>query len=540
MYSFVTLPVAPASLINNNDEESSASGINNNDDIIFTTPVDTGAPSYFSSAVGNFIKVANLNLGVSGQVLGINDADHLVGYIKEGEIGFQGFVYADGTTTIIQDPTDNNNIFGTMILGINDAGQMIGINGAGNLPDNSFLYKNGVFTYFSDGFQATGINNEGEVVGTLIDSSGVQHGAVYNGTTYTTFDDPSAAAGETQPTGINNSGQIVGDYFDGNGVQHGFLYSNGTFTTIDDPLGSKGTVITGINDQGQIVGSYSDASGLYGFFADTSTISTVAVQLDYLAMTRTGLPLDQATSIANSIDAGSTTEFAFMNSLFVQVADTTVPAVAVEASMYGAVGSSAEITLLATQFLPAQVAYAIQTGYDPLVFACQTLGLVFAFGNEAGNTGFANNYGPSNAAMPNNSAGDATFAVAATNAIFGSTQTANTAPAILGYVHFLEGFFTANGVVGVANPTADQIVIAARAGAWGDAVAIALENPTLAPLAGQTINFLDNAAQGTAIYSAPFSSQPTPLPFQGQDTSATTSDAQLIGVGAPTDHVHFQ
>jgi hypothetical protein len=273
-------------------------------------------------------------------------------------------------------------------------------------------------------------------------------------------------------------------------------------------------------------------------FNDLTIFSTPAVvQSDYLAIARTSLPLDQATTEANAINGATTTEIQYINSLLSQVADTTVPVVAVEGSMYGAVGSSAVITNLVTNFLPGQIAYANQNGLDPGVFACLETALVFAFANESGSTAFTNNFGPSNSAMPATAPGDAAFAAAATNAIFGSAQTANTANALLGYVNFLEGFFTANGIVGVQNPTADQIVIAARAGAWGEGVAIALEN-NLGSLPGQTTNFLEDAAQGTAIYSASFSSQATPALFQGQPTtSATASVIQVTGVATPVDHI---
>jgi hypothetical protein len=228
-----------------------------------------------------------------------------------------------------------------------------------------------------------------------------------------------------------------------------------------------------------------------------------------------------------------------MDDLLSHSTDTNIPVIAVEGSMYSAVGSSAEITKLATQFLPGQLAYANQVGLDPEVFACLETALVFAFGNESGSHAFANNFGPSNAAMPATAAGDAAFAAAATNAIFGSAQTVNTAPAILGYVHFLEGFFTANGIVGVQNPTANQIVIAARAGAWGEGIAIALEN-NLGPFAAQTTNFLEDAAQGTAVYSASLSSQPIAAPFQGAaSVSAATaaSHVQVTGLATPIDHI---
>ncbi len=105
-----------------------------------------------------------------------------------------------------------------------------------------------------------------------------------------------------------------------------------------------------------------------------------------MAITRTELPLDQATSIANSINAGTQTEAQFVADLLSQVADTTIPAVAVEGSMYNAVGSSAEITMLVTQFLPSQIVNAIQYGLNTQVYACEALGLAFAFGDENGGT----------------------------------------------------------------------------------------------------------------------------------------------------------
>ncbi len=265
-------------------------------------------------------------------------------------------------------------------------------------------------------------------------------------------------------------------------------------------------------------------------------VTSQTIQNDYLAITRTALSLDQATTEATAINASTTTEFQYVNGLLSQVADTTTPVVAVEASMYGAVGSSAVITNLVTNFLPGQLAYAMQAGLDPEVFACLETALVFAFSNKTGATTFANNYGPSHTTMPATAAGDAAFAAAAATAIFGSAQTSNTANALLGYVHFLEGFFTANGISGVQDPTADQIVIAARAGAWGEGVAIALEN-NLGALPGQVTNFLEDAAQGSAVYSASLSSQPTAAPFQGAATPSAATTVQVTGVAAPVDHI---
>ena len=116
--------------------------------------------------------------------------------------------------------------------------------------------------------------------------------------------------------------------------------------------------------------------------------------------------------------------------------------------------------------------------------------------------------------------------------------TANTPGAIDGFVSNWEAFYASHGISGIANATAVQIDLAARGAAWGDAVGVALAN-NLGPLNAQAINFLEDAAQGTAIYLASLSNQPSHAPFQGAATAAVASAAgsvQLTGVAAHIDH----
>ncbi len=261
---------------------------------------------------------------------------------------------------------------------------------------------------------------------------------------------------------------------------------------------------------------------------DLNVIVTAAeIQNIYLAITRTALSDEGVATIVDQINDGRATVFEYVNGALSGATNTTIPAVAVEASMYGVTGSSAEITTLVTQFLPGQLANATQHGFNPLVYASEAVGLVFAFGDENGGTGFATTFGPSNLSMPNTAGGDAAFATAASTAIFGSAATANTSSVIQTWVANWNAFYTTNGVVGIAQPTADQIDLAARGAAWGDAVGVALAND-LGPLEGQVINFLECAAQGTAVYSASLASQPIHSPFQGEPV-------QLVGVGIYSD-----
>ena len=86
-----------------------------------------------------------------------------------------------------------------------------------------------------------------------------------------------------------------------------------------------------------------------------------------------------------------------------------ISAIAVQASMYGSVGTSAKVDMLVNQFLRSQAANAIEFGLNPLVYNSEALGLAFAFSNGTGSKAFANNFGPTNASLPNTTAGDAAF-----------------------------------------------------------------------------------------------------------------------------------
>jgi hypothetical protein len=286
-----------------------------------------------------------------------------------------------------------------------------------------------------------------------------------------------------------------------------------------------------------------DAQGLFDFTLNllpdnplSPFNSPQSIQNDYFGITRLQLSSDDAATENQAILDKTTTERIFVDGLLSQVQNTTIPAVAVEGSMYGAVGTSDEITQLATVFLPPQVQNAIQNGLNPQVYACEALGLAFAFGNENGATTFDTSFGPSNPTTRATPAGDAAFATLAANAIFASDANANTPGAIQQFVSNWEAFYTSNGVPGISNATLSQIVLAARGAAWGDAVGVALAND-LGPLPGQVINFLEDAARESALYSKSLVSQPAHEPFQGGIAQFLTSSAgaEPVGLAAP-DH----
>ena len=146
-----------------------------------------------TGVTGNFVNAQGINNNglVVGFYVGNDDADH--GFLAHTSSITGGIL----TTTAIADPT------------------IPPVNGE---PGAIFVFS-----------QVLSVNDQGIAVGYYQDSTGSQHGFLYNTNTgkYTFLDDPNAAFSNgieiTQITGINNSGEITGFYSDGNGVLHGFV-----------------------------------------------------------------------------------------------------------------------------------------------------------------------------------------------------------------------------------------------------------------------------------------------------------------------------
>ena len=123
------------------------------------------------------------------------------------------------------------------------------------------------------------------IVGYYLDSSGNYHGFLYNGSTYTTLNDPLGSL--TVAIGVDGN-NIVGYYEDSSGKYNGFLYNGSSYTTIDDPLGVEGTIANGISGN-NIVGHYSDSSGTAHGFEAIPVPEPSTLALGILGATSAGL-----------------------------------------------------------------------------------------------------------------------------------------------------------------------------------------------------------------------------------------------------------
>lgn len=130
------------------------------------------------------------------------------------------------------------------------------------------------------------VNKQVVIAGDYVDSSGVQHGMILKGKTFTSVDrkDCTTTPGPNAIAfyGINNKNTVVGWCQDTmTGVDDAFSYFKGKFVTISPP-DSTSTQAQGINDKGQIVGTYFDsASAQHGFLLSGGKYATLDVPGGY-------------------------------------------------------------------------------------------------------------------------------------------------------------------------------------------------------------------------------------------------------------------
>lgn len=173
--------------------------------------------------------------------------------------------------------------------GINDRGEIVGSVSVNGGPTHAFVYRNGLTTDLGayGGFIATGINNHGDVVGeiSVTQNEGIfpqiqlhpflyRHGLMHD---LGTLGGSSGGA-----TAINDLGEIVGwSTTISNAETHAFLYSNGKMTDLGTlggapPYGYGAPPYNSawaINNLGQIVGSSTTTNGAHAFLYSNGTMT---------------------------------------------------------------------------------------------------------------------------------------------------------------------------------------------------------------------------------------------------------------------------
>lgn len=206
------------------------------------------------------------------------------------------------------------------------------------------------------------------------------------------------------------------------------------------------------------------------------------------------------------------TVFTYATDLLVRNVSLSQVAMAVDSLMFGVTDNLVELAKLATQFLPAQVANASANGLNPTVYAAEALGLGLAGGNGSSNA-FATNFG---------SLSITEFASEV------ASLTGVNASAIQGFVNNWLNFYTANPPAGGLSAQ-----LAAYGAAFGDAVGVALLNPTVngstALLVAEVQNALIDNAEGSYTAGIPLITELPHLPLQGEAVLIPSAGAGLFG-----------
>jgi len=112
----------------------------------------------------------------------------------------------------------------------------------------------------------TGVSGN-NIVGFYEDATG-EHGFVYNGSSYTILDAPSAAF--TEIWGISGNNMAI------RASTGSFLYDGTTYTPISNPQATGVTVIRGVSGNNAL-GTYQDNTGNHGFLYDGSSYTAIDV-----------------------------------------------------------------------------------------------------------------------------------------------------------------------------------------------------------------------------------------------------------------------
>jgi len=213
--------------------QTQVSAINNSAfPVIAGSYTDVGGNSFgFFQTSGVFHTVENPSTPASGTVvnrlLGLNDFGKAVGFYQDAGGAAHGYVYDTfaATFTPVSLPGAFNATASTA-TGINNAGTVAGFYVSGGI-DHGFLDIGGSYMTVDDpngtNTEILGLNNNGFAVGSYTDASGMRQGFVFDwlANSFQTVSDPNASGtaafgiSGTTATGINDQGDVVGYYSDG-------------------------------------------------------------------------------------------------------------------------------------------------------------------------------------------------------------------------------------------------------------------------------------------------------------------------------------
>jgi|ERR1700677_1285616 probable HAF family extracellular repeat protein len=199
-------------------------------------------------------------------VNGVNNEGALVGQYKDSSGGLHGYILNGKKLIPLDDPKGSD----TECLAINSLNVIVGYYLNSSKHPQGFIYypKTEMFSDIGPSGSlysyASGINDNGVVTGTYQDSTGPEHGFLWNGTTYQQLDYPGASW--TWAFGINNKGLITVIWDDPAGNVESSLYNSKTkkYIGLINVPGAVNTYAHAVDSAGDVVYTWqASATGPY-------------------------------------------------------------------------------------------------------------------------------------------------------------------------------------------------------------------------------------------------------------------------------------
>lgn len=203
-----------------------------------------------------------------GEVYEINNAGQMVGESLNGNFITPTTMRAT-LFSLSADPLDLGTLGGAKAsaTGINEEGDIVGVSDLASGQSHAFLYKEGVMhdlgTLGGTISNANAINNNGEIAGRSTLANGAIRGFLYkNGVMH---DLGTLGGAASVAFDINDKGEIVGFARISNGQARAFLYKDGVMHDLG-ALGGTDSRAISINNKGEIIGHYTKTDGtVHGF-----------------------------------------------------------------------------------------------------------------------------------------------------------------------------------------------------------------------------------------------------------------------------------
>ena len=213
----------------------------------------------YNSSNGTMIDIDAETSGVNNSgAYGINNSGQIVGYASFSTHASHAFLYSGGSMS------DLSSLTGTtysQCTSINSASQIVGLAHENSSRQYAFLYSGGTLAYLDTGYAysaALDINASTQIVGYASQNSSADKQAfVYNLDNDAAINLGTLGGSASEATGINDNGIVVGTAETSSGIEHAFFYSSGTMTDLNDLIDATGWILqkaTAINNNGQIVG----------------------------------------------------------------------------------------------------------------------------------------------------------------------------------------------------------------------------------------------------------------------------------------------